>query len=114
MCSSDLLIAFHCFLIMLSILVLHRLKIVVLHLFLLISCLLSLSLVEIDKTGNLTSTQLKELGENSFDNASKWGSIVQDYMSSSETFAQAGFDNLEEIVFRQVFFPKIGKKNSQL
>lgn len=58
---------------------------------------LNTTLVEIDKTGNLTSTQLKELGENSFDNASKWGSIVQDYMSSSETFAQAGFDNLEEM-----------------
>ena len=58
---------------------------------------LNTTLVEIDKTGNLTSTQLKELGENSFDNASKWGSVVQDYMLSSETFAQAGFDNLEEM-----------------
>lgn len=58
---------------------------------------LNTTLVEIDKTGNLTSTQLKELGENSFDNASKWGSVVQDYLSSSETFAQAGFENLEEM-----------------
>lgn len=58
---------------------------------------LNTTLVEIDKTGNLTSTQLKELGENSFDNASKWGAVVQDYLSSSETFAQAGFENLEEM-----------------
>lgn len=58
---------------------------------------LNTTLVEIDKTGNLTSTQLKELGDNSFDNASKWGSVVQDYLSSSETFAQAGFENLEEM-----------------
>lgn len=58
---------------------------------------LNTTLVEIDKTGNLTSTQLKELGDNSFDNASKWGAVVQDYLSSSETFAQAGFENLEEM-----------------
>lgn len=58
---------------------------------------LNTTLVEIDKTGNLTSTQLKELGNNAFDNASKWGAVVQDYLSSSETFAQAGFENLEEM-----------------
>lgn len=58
---------------------------------------LNTTLVEIDKTGNLTNSQLSELANNSFDSASKWGALVQDYMSSTETFAQAGFSNLEEM-----------------
>lgn len=58
---------------------------------------LNTTLVEIDKTGNLTNGQLSDLGNDSFDAASKWGALVQDYLSSSETFAQAGFSNLEEM-----------------
>lgn len=58
---------------------------------------LNTTLVEIDKTGNLTKGQLSDLGNDSFDAASKWGALVQDYLSSSETFAQAGFSNLEEM-----------------
>ncbi len=54
-------------------------------------------LTEIDKTGNLTNKQLSELSNKSFDGASKWGALVRDYMSSSETFAQAGFKNLSEM-----------------
>lgn len=54
-------------------------------------------LIEIDKTGNLTNQQLIDLGNNAFDSASKWGALVQDYLSSSETFAQAGVSNLEEM-----------------
>lgn len=54
-------------------------------------------LTEIDKTGNLTNKQLSDLSNNSFDGASKWGALVKDYMSSSETFAQAGFKNLSEM-----------------
>lgn len=54
-------------------------------------------LVEIDKTGNLSQTQLSKLADESYDAASKWGAAVQNYMSSSETFSQAGYSNLEEM-----------------
>lgn len=58
---------------------------------------LNTTLVEIDKSGNLTNKQLSDLGKNSYDAASKWGALVKDYLSSSDTFAQAGFSNLEEM-----------------
>lgn len=58
---------------------------------------LDTTLTEIDKTGNLTNKQLSDLSNQSFKGASKWGALVKDYMSSSETFAQAGFKNLSEM-----------------
>lgn len=58
---------------------------------------LNTTLVEIDKSGNLTNKQLSDLGKNSYDAASKWGALVKDYLSSSDTFAQAGFSNLKEM-----------------
>ena len=58
---------------------------------------LNSTLVEIDKTGNLSQTQLSDLANNSYDLASKWGALVKDYLSSSETFSQAGYSNLEEM-----------------
>lgn len=58
---------------------------------------LNTTLVEIDKSGNLTNKQLTDLSKNSYDSASKWGALVKDYLSSSDTFAQAGFSNLKEM-----------------
>lgn len=58
---------------------------------------LDTTLTEISKTGNLTENQLTKLGNNAFANASKWGALVQDYMDSNETFAQAGFKNIEQM-----------------
>lgn len=54
-------------------------------------------MVEIEKSGNLTNKQLSDLSKNSYDAASKWGALVKDYLSSSDTFAQAGFSNLKEM-----------------
>ena len=43
---------------------------------------LNSTLVEIDKTGNLSQTQLSDLANNSYDLASTWGALVKDYLSS--------------------------------
>lgn len=58
---------------------------------------LNTALVEIDKTSNLTKGALQSLAENSFDEASKYGALVQDYMNSAGEFAKAGYSNLDEI-----------------
>lgn len=58
---------------------------------------LNTQLVEIDKTSNLSQKALNSLAENSFDEASKYGSLVADYMNSAGEFAKAGYSNLDEI-----------------
>lgn len=58
---------------------------------------LNTTMVEIEKSGNLTNKQLADLSKDSYDAASKWGALVKDYLSSSDTFAQAGFSNLKEM-----------------
>ena len=48
-------------------------------------------LTEISKTSDLTSTQLKELGKNSFDAASVFGKTAQEYLTGIQEMSRSGF-----------------------
>ena len=48
-------------------------------------------LTEISKTSELTDTQLKEMGENSFDKASKWGKKASDYLLGVQEMSRSGY-----------------------
>ncbi len=70
-------------------------------------------LVEIDKSGNLSQTQLSKLSDDSYDAASKWGALIQGYMSSAETFSQAGYSNLEEMADLSTMAQTAGQMTEQ-
>lgn len=48
-------------------------------------------LTEISKTSDLTTQQLKELGETSFDSASKYGKKASDYLTGVQEMSRSGF-----------------------
>lgn len=48
-------------------------------------------LTEISKTSDLTTSQLKELGETSFDSASKFGKTAKDYLLGIQEMSRSGF-----------------------
>lgn len=54
-------------------------------------------LTEISKTSDLTSMQLKELGDNAFESASKYGRSAADYLTGVQEMYRAGFDNADEM-----------------
>ena len=75
---------------------------------------LNTALVEIDKTSNLTQTSLQSLANKSFDEASKFGAYVQDYMNSAGEFAKAGYSNLDEITETAMLTQIAGNVTSDL
>lgn len=48
-------------------------------------------LTEISKTSDLTTSQLKTLGETSFDSASKWGKKASDYLTGIQEMSRSGY-----------------------
>ena len=48
-------------------------------------------LTEISKTSDLTSSQLKELGKDAFDNASKYGKTANEYLLGVQEMSRSGF-----------------------
>lgn len=54
-------------------------------------------LTEISKTSNLTSSQLKELGNSAFDSASEYGKSASDYLTGVQEMYRAGFENASEM-----------------
>lgn len=54
-------------------------------------------LTEISKTSDLTTSQLKELGDTAFESASKYGKSASDYLTGVQEMYRAGFDNAEEM-----------------
>lgn len=54
-------------------------------------------LTEISKTSDLTTSQLKELGNTAFESASKYGKSASDYLTGVQEMYRAGFDNAEEM-----------------
>lgn len=49
------------------------------------------TLTEISKTSDLTAKELKQLGLESFDTASKYGRTASDYLSGVQSMSQSGF-----------------------
>lgn len=54
-------------------------------------------LTQISKTSDLTSRQLKELGNTAFASASKYGKTASDYLTGVREMYRAGFDNAEKM-----------------
>lgn len=50
-------------------------------------------LTEISKTSDLTDSQIKTLGEKSFDEASKYGQKASDYLTGVQEMSRAGYEN---------------------
>ena len=48
-------------------------------------------LTEISKTSDLTTSQIKTLGETSFDSASRWGKKASDYLTGIQEMSRSGF-----------------------
>lgn len=48
-------------------------------------------LIEISKTSDLTTSQLKQLGKDSFENASKYGKTANDYLLGVQEMSRSGF-----------------------
>lgn len=53
------------------------------------------TLTEISKTSDLTSSQLRQLGSDSFDVASKYGKKANDYLLGQQEMYRAGFTNAD-------------------
>lgn len=48
-------------------------------------------LTEISKTSDMTSSELKALGETAFDSASEWGKSASDYLTGVQEMSRSGF-----------------------
>lgn len=53
-------------------------------------------LTEISKTSEMTKKQLKELGDESFSTASKYGRLSGDYLTSVQEMARSGYESLSK------------------
>lgn len=73
-------------------------------------------LTEISKTSDLTTSQLKELGETSFDNASKFGKTAKDYLLGIQEMSRSGFygEKAKELSDLSLLGQAAGDMNSNL
>lgn len=65
-------------------------------------------LTEISKTSDLTTSQLKKLGDAAFDTASKYGKKASDYLTGVQEMYRAGFDNAEQMAELSVLAQSAG------
>ena len=65
-------------------------------------------LTEISKTSDLTTSQLKKLGDTAFDTASKYGKKASDYLTGVQEMYRAGFDNAEQMAELSVLAQSAG------
>ena len=73
-------------------------------------------LTEISKTSDLTTSQLKSLGENSFENASKWGKKASDYLLGIQEMSRSGYQGkqAEEMANLSVLAQAAGDLNADM
>lgn len=69
-------------------------------------------LTEISKTSDLTTAQLKKLGDTAFDTASKYGKKASDYLTGVQEMYRAGFDNAEQMAELSVLAQSAGDMES--
>lgn len=71
-------------------------------------------LTEISKTSDLTEQQLKKLGDNAFESASKYGKSASDYLTGVQEMYRAGFDNASEMAELSVLAQSAGDMETNL
>ena len=65
-------------------------------------------LTEISKTSDLTTSQLKKLGDTAFDTASRYGKKASDYLTGVQEMYRAGFGNAEQMAELSVLAQSAG------
>lgn len=71
-------------------------------------------LTEISKTSDLTTDQLKKLGDTAFDTASKYGKKASNYLTGVQEMYRAGFDNAEQMAELSVLAQSAGDMDATL
>lgn len=71
-------------------------------------------LTEISKTSDLTSSQLKELGNTAFESASKYGKSASDYLTGVQEMYRSGFSNASEMAEVSILAQASGDMDSTL
>lgn len=71
-------------------------------------------LTEISKTSNLTSSQLKELGNSAFDSASEYGKSASDYLTGVQEMYRAGFENASEMSELSILAQSAGDMTAEM
>lgn len=71
-------------------------------------------ITEISKTSDLTTSQLKELGNVAFESASKYGKSASDYLTGVQEMYRSGFSNSEEMAEVSVLAQAAGDMDSTI
>lgn len=71
-------------------------------------------LSKIEKTSDLTTQQLKKLGIESYDTASKYGKSAADYLTDVQKMYQAGFNNANQISELSILAQTVGDMTSDM
>ena len=71
-------------------------------------------LTEISKISNLTSSQLKELGNSAFDSASEYGKSASDYLTGVQEMYRAGFENASEMSELSILAQSAGDMTAEM
>lgn len=71
-------------------------------------------LTEISKTSDLTTSQLKKLGNEAFESASKYGKSASDYLTGVQEMYRSGFSNAEEMAELSVLAQSAGDMDKTL
>lgn len=71
-------------------------------------------LTEINKTSDLTKSELKELGNSAFESASKYGQTASDYLTGVQEMYRAGYDNAEQMSELAILAKSAGDMTSDM
>lgn len=71
-------------------------------------------LTEISKTSERTAKQLKELGDSSFETASKYGNKASNYLIGIQEMSRAGYENSEEMAELSTLAQSAGDMTAEL
>lgn len=71
-------------------------------------------LTEISKTSDLTSEQLKDLGDSAFKSAGKYGKAASDYLAGVQKMYQSGFNNAAQMSELSMLAQAAGNMNSSI
>lgn len=71
-------------------------------------------LTEISKTSNRTVEQLKELGDVSFETASKYGNKASNYLLGIQEMSRAGYENSEQMAELSILAQSAGDMTAEL
>lgn len=72
------------------------------------------TLTEISKTSDKTNSELKQLGQDSFDTASKYGIKAKDYLYGVQEMSRSGYENAEQMAEVSTLAQSAGDMTSEM